>query len=224
MYEIGPVKILPDERDLPELSSVVERIRMARGIGRAVAIHCVTVAELALALAAFEEAGPREGDRIEHGGIIPPAMFAPIRALGLIIVTQPHFIYDHGDRYRHTVDADELPDLYRLASLRGAGIKIAAGSDAPYGDINPWSAIQAASDRLTRTGEILGAGEQITISAALGLFLGTAHAPTNQRTIVVGSAADLCLLELPLAAALAAPRSVKVAATIARGKLIHIAA
>src|SRR5262249_10928151 len=80
---IGPIKILPDERDLPELDDVVAKMRLARSLDRSVAVHCVTAAELVLALAAFEAVATQDGDRLEHGGIIPDALFETIRTLGL---------------------------------------------------------------------------------------------------------------------------------------------
>lgn len=224
-YQIGPVKILPDERDLPELGDMIERMRAARRLGRAIAVHCVTAAELALTLAAFEAIGARQGDRLEHGGSIPSALIGAIAALGLTIVTQPGFIHERGDRYLRDIDADELPDLYRLASLRAAGVALAAGSDAPYGGIDPWRAIQCASDRVTGDGAILGGDERIAARAALGLYLGAADDPAGaERRVALGETADLCLLKAPLAEALAAPAAAEVAATIRAGEIIYRAA
>jgi predicted amidohydrolase YtcJ len=224
-YEIGPLKILPDERDLPELEEVVARMRMARVLDRQIAVHCVTSAELALTLAAFETVRARPGDRIEHGGVIPQAMIETLRALELSVVTQPHFIYERGDRYRRTIDESEWPDLYRLGSLRAAGAKAAAGSDGPYGGIDPWLAIATAVRRETRAGAELGVAERIGARAALGLYLGDFHTPGGQeRRIAAGAQADLCVLNLPLAEALADPRRVSVRAAIARGALIYMSA
>jgi predicted amidohydrolase YtcJ len=223
-YKIGPVKILPDERDLPELEAVVAHMRSARVLGRAIAVHCVTAAELALTLAAFEAIGAREGDRIEHGGVIPEAMIETIRALGLIVVTQPHFILERGDRYRRTITESEWPDLYRLGSLRALGVKVAAGSDGPYGGLNPWRAIATAVARRTQSGEALGLRERVSGRTALGLYLGTFDAPgAAGRRIAIGESADLCVLNGPLADALAQPHDVNVRATIARGELIYSA-
>ncbi len=222
-YTIGPLKILPDERDLPELDAVVDKMRLARSLDRNIAVHCVTAAELVLALAAFETVGARRGDRLEHGGIVPQAMFDSLRGLGLTIVTQPNFIFDRGDRYTRTIEAHELPDLYRLGSLRAAGIKLAAGSDAPYGGFDPWSAIKAAATRATKSGIILGPGERIPARDALGLYLGPAHDPAGgERKIEIGAIADLCLLKTSLKDALAAPDAALAAATIARGELIYM--
>ena len=221
-YTIGAIKILPDERDLPELDSMIDTMRRARALNRAVAVHCVTTAELVLSLAAFEAVGARRGDRLEHGGLIPEALFENIHALDLTIVTQPNFIFDRGDRYRETVAPEDLPDLYRLGSLRQAGIALAAGSDAPYGGLNPWSAIDAAARRKTKSGRPLGVNERIDARDALGLYLGGFDDPGGaEREIRVGAPADLCLLASPLEYALAAPRDAHILATIARGEAIY---
>jgi hypothetical protein len=53
---------------------------------------------------------------------------------------------------------------------------------------------------------VLGGNEVVSAARALALFLGDADAPgAGVRRIVVGARADLCLLDRPLADALAAP-------------------
>src|SRR5262249_29502134 len=201
---------------------LVVKMRFARSLNRNIAVHCVTAAELVFALAGFEEVGAREGDRLEHGGNISQTLFEQIPAPCLTILTQPNFIFDRGDRYARTIERHDLPDLYRLGLLREANIRLGAGSDAPYGDINPWSAIRAATTRKTKTGIVLGESERIGGREALSLYLGPAHNPAGaERKIEIGAPADLCLLKTPFAEALADPSADCVAATIARGELIY---
>jgi predicted amidohydrolase YtcJ len=65
-YVLGPLKLHYDEAHLPDVSSIAARIRTARSQNRAVAAHCVGLAELLCFLAALDEAGgSRDGDRIE---------------------------------------------------------------------------------------------------------------------------------------------------------------
>lgn len=188
-YSIGPVKILLDDRDLLDFDEFCARIAQARLWGRAVAVHCVTGAELALMLAAFETAGSRPGDRIEHGGIIPVEAIPVIAALGLTVVTQSGFIAVRGDRYRAEVEPEELPDLYRAASLLKAGIPVWGSSDAPYSSWDPWAAMRAAITRRTAAGTVLGPEERLTPQQALSLYLGP--------EIAVDAPADLCLIRAP---------------------------
>jgi predicted amidohydrolase YtcJ len=218
---VGPVKVLLDEHDLPDLDELIARIAMARQWDRRVAIHCVTAVELAVSLAAFETAGAQSGDRIEHGGVIPDAAIGALKALSLTVVTQPGFVFDRGDRYLAEVPAEEQDALYRIASLLHAGVPVAASSDAPYSSHDPWLAMRAATARQTRLGHRLGAGEAVAPASALALWLGGFDDPGGPpRRVTVGAPADLCLLTEPLADALAEPDAERVAATLLGGELV----
>lgn len=187
-YTLGPVKLLFDERALPELDSIATRITAARNLGRAVAAHCVTEGELVTYLAALEQAGgARPGDRIEHGSMIAEGLIAEIARLQLTVVANPGFIAHRGDRYLEQIDATELPALQRMASLSAAGAALRAGSDAPYGPANPWTCIRAAMLRQTESGVVLGAGEALGEEAALALFAG-------EGRIEEGAVADCCVI------------------------------
>ncbi len=225
VFTIGPVKVLLDDAALIDLDDFTSRIDRARSWRRAVAVHCVTAAELALTLAAFDAAGASPGDRIEHGGVIPAEAIGRLKALGLAVVTQPAFIAERGDRYLAEVEAAEQPDLYRCASLVGAGVPVALSSDAPYGSPDPWTAIAAASTRRTAAGATLGLGERIDAADALARYLGAALDPGGSpRRVEVGAPADLCLLAGPLREALAAPSSDCVRATLIAGDVVFRAA
>ncbi len=215
---IGPVKILPDDHNLPTLDDMAAKIADARRWGRRVAVHCVTTGELALTLAAFEMAGSEPGDRVEHGGVIPEAAVPQLARLGLTVVTQSAFPFERGDRYLAEVDPEEIGDLYRCASLRRAGVPVAGSSDAPYAGTDPWAAMRAAVARRTATGQPIGPGEAIDPHAALGLYLGAPDDPGGApRRVEVGAPADLCLLHVPLGEALSLLSSDAVAATIVDG-------
>lgn len=187
-YALGPVKLLFDENDLPPIEVVIGRIAAARALGRNVAAHCVTLGELVFYLQALVEAGgSRNGDRIEHGGIIPESLIGDIAGAGLTVVTQPNFIHDRGDRYRVQMDAYALGDLYRLGSLMRGGVRVRGGSDAPYGDANPWIALRAATDRRTRGGDVIGASEAVGRAAALALY--------HNGPLELGGRADIILYD-----------------------------
>lgn len=169
--QVGPLKLHYGEDDWPEPAVVARRIETARAQGRAIAAHCTTTAELLLYLAALDHSGgARPGDRVEHGSMIPHSLVADIARAGLVVVTQPGFVHDRGDRYLDEIPDHEMPDLYRLGSLLAGGVAVAAGSDAPYGDPNPWIGILAAQQRLTRTGRPLGPDEAISREAAVALY------------------------------------------------------
>ncbi len=194
-FAVGPVKVLLDDHALIDLDDFTARIASARRQGRRVAVHCVTAGELALTLAAFEAAGARPGDRIEHGGVIPAAAIGQIRRLGLTVVTQPAFVAERGDRYLAEVEPAEQADLYRCASLKAAGVPVAGSSDAPYASPDPWAAMAAAIHRRTAAGVTLGGPERIDAAEALALYVGPADDPGGPpRRVETGAPADLCLL------------------------------
>jgi predicted amidohydrolase YtcJ len=221
-FAVGAVKVLLDDHALPEFDEVVDRIARARAWGRKVAVHCVTAAELALSLAAFGAAGTEPGDRIEHGGVIGASAIGELKALGLTVVTQPAFVRERGDRYLRDVEADDQPDLYRCASLRAAGVPVAASSDAPYASFDPWLGMAAAADRRTAGGQVVAGGEAVTTAEALGLYLGAPGDPGGPaRRVEPGAAADLVLLDGPLPELLAEPSAERVRLTLIDGQVVH---
>lgn len=194
---LGPVKIMLDDDTLPTLDELTDQVRRAHAVNRPVAVHCVTRVQLILTLTALDEAGRHSGDRIEHGAIIGADTFPALR--GLTIVTQPHFIAERGEQYAADMDAADLPDLWRLRSLLEAGLKVAAGSDAPFGGADPWKIAAAASTqpRFART------DRPVSPVTALSLFFGRPQAPATPRQIAPGRPADLVLLRVPPATAVA---------------------
>lgn len=197
--QVGPLKIYLRESALPALDDVARRIAGAHARGRNVAVHCVTRVELAVAIAAIEDAGARPGDRIEHAGVTDAYGLERLAALGLTVVTQPHFIAERGEQYLAQVEAEDIPLLYRAGAFRRCGVRLAAGSDAPYGCADPWYAMRAAVSRRTGNGVLIGVDEALSPAEALALYAGDPLAPGGPLCALgVGEAADLCLLDVPL--------------------------
>jgi predicted amidohydrolase YtcJ len=217
--QVGPVKVLLDDDDLPEFDDLIQTIADAHLAGRAVAIHCVTELQTVYALSAIKGAGPNGGDRIEHGSIMPVELDALARACEVTVVTQPHFIEERGDEYLRDVPEPLRDVLYRARTLLEAGIPLAGGTDAPFGSSDPWVAIAAATRRSTRSGAVIGPLERLTPTRAIDLFTGDARQPGNRRRIEVGSRADLCLFSLNTEAALESLSSENVRATIIAGRV-----
>lgn len=200
--ERGARKLMLAESELPPFEDLVERIERAHAWGRAVAIHCVTRTELVFAVEAASEAGVQPGDRIEHAAVTPPELLERLAALPLSVVTQPNFVCERGDAYLAEVEPRDRAWLYRLEGLRRAGLAVGGGTDAPFGDSDPWRAIRAAVERRTASGRVLGPDEALEPEAALALFTTAATAPGGPaRRLEPGAAADLCLLDRPWGAA-----------------------
>ncbi|WP_322754045.1 amidohydrolase family protein [Frankia sp. Cas3] len=223
---LGPVKIVIDDGKPVEFDELVALVRRARAAGRAVAVHCVTRAALVLTLAVLQAAddepgAAHPGDRIEHGAVIPPDLLDQLVGRGLTVVTQPHFIAERGEQYLREVDGEDLPWLYRCAGLRRAGVAVAAGTDAPFGDLDPWSSMRAAVARRTAAGSPIGPDEAVDAATALALYLGDADRPGGpSRRIVPGAPADLCLLAAPGRIALRTLSADLVTLTIAAGHVV----
>ncbi len=216
----GARKLLLDDDRLPDFDAVVESIRRAHAAGRVAAIHCVTRVSLVFASEALARAGPRPGDRLEHVSVAPPELAARVAALGLTVVTQPNFVRERGDAYAVDVEPGDQPWLYRGRGWLDLGVPLAAGTDAPFGAPDPWRAMQAAVDRRSAGGRVLGAAEALSPEAALALFAGPGDAPgTAPRRLAPGAVADLCLLDRPWGDARRALADVAVAATWCEGAL-----
>jgi len=221
---VGETKIHLHESGLPPFDAVCAIIRNSHRKGRGVALHCVTEAELVFAVAALRDAEPDRHesphDRIEHASVAPPALLEQLRALEVTVVTQPNFVYERGDAYIDEIPAEQCEWLYRCQGVLDAGIRLAAGSDAPFGAADPWRAMRAAVTRTTRTGRVLGSAEAVSPERALGLFLGPLEVPAASREVVVGAVADLCLLDRPWSEARQRLDASDVRATLRAGELI----
>ncbi|MBL0123045.1 MAG: amidohydrolase family protein [Betaproteobacteria bacterium] len=218
---IGARKIHLREATLPDFDIICAEIDTAHAAGRAVAIHCVTRVELVFALTALAEAGHHRDDRIEHASVAPPDVLPLLAAAGVTVVTQPNFVYERGDDYISEVGEADRPWLYRCQGVLDAGIALAAGTDAPFGDADPWRAMHAAVTRRTRSGAQIGSSEALSPNRALALFLTDAQDPGGPpRRISPNSRADLCLLDRPWRNAQLDLSAVRVKATFKAGRMI----
>lgn len=220
-WTLGPAKLHLHESALPDFTAATDFIAAAHGRDRAVAVHCVSEVELVFALAAFEAAGPRRGDRIEHASVASDELIGRVAELGLQVVVQPHFIAERGDDYLRDVEPRHHQELYRLRGFVDAGVTLAAGSDAPFGLPDPWAAMAAAVSRQTGSGVTIGAREALSPVEAATLYLADPVDLTRQRRIVPEIPADLCLLDRSWDAASLGLSADMVKATWISGKLVH---
>ena len=85
---------------------------------------------------------------------------------------------------------------HRCQGFLKAGVRLAGGTDAPFGNPDPWRAMRAAIDRRTAGGSLLGREEALSPEQALALFMSPLDSPGGApRTIRPGEPADLCLLD-----------------------------
>jgi len=218
---LGPAKLHLHEAAFPDLDEAISFVRRAHDQTRGVSVHCTTEAELVFALAVVEAAGAARGDRIEHAGIAPDVLIAEMARMQLWAVSQPHFIVERGDVYLQDVDPRDVPALFRLRSFLDAGVPLAGGSDAPYGDGDPWASMRAAVSRKTRNGAVIEQQEALTAKEAVRLYLADPLDLTRQRAVAPDSTADLCLLGRPWATARNRLSAEDVRLTMIDGEIVH---
>ena len=218
---IVATKIVLADHELPPFPDIEAWFADSHALGRPVAVHAVTAEALALAIVAWGAVGVLDGDRVEHAAVTPASAIGELARLRVRVVTQPGFVVTRGDSYVDDVPVAEQTDLWRCASLVAAGIRTAAGSDAPHGPLDPWRGIAAAIDRTTPSGRILGHDERLSPEPALRLWLSGLHDPGGvPRPIDVGAVADLCVLDRPLASVLETPAIDSVVATVVGGAIV----
>jgi predicted amidohydrolase YtcJ len=219
----GAYKIVLDDESLPDLDALADVVRAAHDRGVPVAVHCVTRVQTVLTAAAIETVGPHPGDRIEHGSVVPADLVPTLARLGVAVVTQPGFIADRGDRYLAHLEPHDVADLYRARSLVDGGVTVAAGSDAPFGPIDPWTAIRAARTRSAPSGVVVGLQESVSTATALGWYLADPQDLGRVRSLHLGAAADLVVLFGSIDAVLRDPDRSAVRATVVGGVVVHSA-
>ncbi len=136
--------------------------------------------------------------RIEHCSVCPPSLAKRLAALGIMVVTQPSFIYYNGDRYLESVPNKQSRYLYPLATLFKNGVQVAGGSDCPIAPINPLIGIYSAISRKTESGSIVIPEEKVSPLEAVRMYTLYAARSSFEETIkgsiTPGKMADLVVL------------------------------
>ena len=185
---------------MEELAGIVE---MAARSGFPVAVHAVEWEAVEAAVEAVRRLGQESTSnlrhRIEHCSECPPWLVERVAACGITVVTQPGFIYHHGDRYLAEVDDPRQSWLYAIGSLSARGVRVGAGSDAPVAPLNPMEGIYAAVTRRSSSGAALLLSEAVDAHTALRMHtLDSAYAGAQDHvrgSIATGKRADLALLD-----------------------------
>ncbi|WP_427869851.1 amidohydrolase [Leucobacter luti] len=206
-----------------------ERVLGTYRAGWPLALHAIGDAAIDLALDLISEAQERYGSRpapcrIEHFGIARPDQVERAAKLGIAVTPQAGFIGPIGDQMAVLVGPEREDWLYRGRSVVDAGIILAGSSDLPVADNNLRRGMQAAVDRRTDSGAVLGAAEAITPEEALRTHTEWAARATGQiadkGTLERGKLADFAVFS---ASPLTAPRiaDLDVVATVLGGELSY---
>jgi predicted amidohydrolase YtcJ len=166
--------------------------------------HAQSPAAIAIVLDAVEAAQhdmPRPDTRhaIEHSGLATDDQIARMARAGMIPVSQPQHHLAFGDGVARTVGTELAQRLNPIGHYAQAGIPIVLSSDAPVALPRPLEAVQAAVERRTVGGAILGEPDlRIDVLTALrGYTLGgayRAHQEDRLGSLEPGKLADLAIL------------------------------
>ena len=210
-----------------ELNQMLENIHKS---GAQAAIHAIEANAIEAAVAAIAQACRKSSrrdhrHRIEHCSVCPPSLSRRLATLGVVVVTQPAFLYYHGDRYLKTVAERQRPHLYPLGTLLANGVRIAAGSDCPIVGPNPLIGMYAAVCRRSEAENILSARERLNPLDALRMFTQWAayagFEESRKGSLAPGKLADLAVLDAdPTRLPAAAVKDIKVEMTILDGNIV----
>lgn len=142
-----------------------------------------------------------------------------------VVVSQPPFVYYHGERYLADVPEETQPWLYPFRSLLDAGIVVAGSSDSPVVPLNPMHGIYAAVTRRAESGQTLSPEEKISIRQALDMYTRNGAFASFEENIkgslAPGMLADIVMLSSnPLKAAEEDLKDISVEMTLVGGKIV----
>jgi len=203
---LGAVKVMLSEATgqlQPPQAELKQQALDCHHAGFQLAFHAIEESTVTAAISALEYVdshltiGGRR-HRIEHCAECPPYLLERLSKLGIIVVTQPPFIYYSGERYLATVAASQLPWLYRIKSPLDSGLIVAGSSDSPVVPNNPLVGMYAAVTRKAESGQELLPEEGVSPSQALAMYTINAACASFEEgikgSITPGKLADIVVL------------------------------
>jgi len=184
--------------------SLKERMEIAHLSGFQISVHAIGDKTLEMILDIYENILSRypkknHRHRIEHVSVMRPDLLSRMSSLGLIAVVQPGFIYYLGDSWVSNLGPVRAENTVAVKAMIDKGIMVAASSDRPVTDGNPWRIIWTAVNRKTLNGKDFNSKECISVEQALKLYTingAYAHfAEDRLGSITPGKYADLIVLD-----------------------------
>jgi predicted amidohydrolase YtcJ len=195
-FKIGPAKLMidgsssgPTAATLKEYASdpgnygilsmkpedVDEFVLRAHKAGFQVTSHAVGDRAVTVIVDAIEKAMkafPRENcrHRIEHCAMINDELLERIKALGIVPILNPIFLYEFGDGYMVNYGKERAYRMFAAKSFLDKGVLAAGSSDCPITFSNPILNMHLACNRTTQTGQVLNKKECIGVMDALRMF------------------------------------------------------
>ncbi len=206
------------------LEELKTMIRKADDAGFQISVHAIGDSAVDQTLRAFRDAlGERvvrkHRHRIEHVSVLSSTLIKRLKASGLLICIQPHFLVTDFWVERR-LGPQRARWTYAFKSLLRSGMLVAASSDAPVEPLSPLLGIWAAVARQSFP------EERITVEEALRAYtLNAAYLSFEEEvkgSIEVGKFADFTVLsQNPLKVKPEKIKDIKVVMTIVDGKIVY---
>jgi predicted amidohydrolase YtcJ len=199
-----------------------------------ICVHAIGDVALDMILEAYEKAQhayPRTDHRhrVEHMGnwMMDPTRTARAKALGILPVANPPFLYFLGDPLVEMLERRVTEQGFQFRSLWDAGFPLAFGSDAPgYFAVDPLRDLGTAVAHETLSGAKVNGREALTLAEALrSQTINAAYHGFRERelgSLEMGKLADLAVLgDDPRTFAPERFHQLPIHLTVAGGKVVY---
>ncbi len=181
-----------------------EAFDRARSLGLSPAVHALGDRGLDQALQCLEPPVDHplaRPERVEHAGLVPPALLPKVDRVRPVLVVQPVFVWSDG-WLTGRLGNDRARWAYPFRTLLEHGHILAGSSDAPFDAFDPWLGLRAAIHRVGPNGRSANPEreEELTAEMAVSLYTrGGAQALGEPEIgeLEPGRRADLVRLHAP---------------------------
>ncbi len=198
---IGPTKfIFPEEISMNEIETILKNhMTISKND---LAFHAISSDMIFKILhTLFEKLNKFLGSRLirlEHATEFFPNTFKAYNDKKLHLIFNPNFIYDHGDFYIQNQDDFDIDSIFNLNDSYKYKFNIGAGTDSPFGSIDPINIINSSINRTTKNKNIIGNKNKVDLFEIIkAITYGNAKALKKQNkigTLKVGKNADIIVL------------------------------
>lgn len=162
-----------------DVESIRDHVVGCTRAGLQAGFHCIGDRSTSTVLDGFRQAAKIVGQdamvmarhRLEHVEMLDLEGIATLAALGIVASVQPAFDAFWGGTdglYAQRLGADRARTMNPFATLAGAGVTLAFGSDSPVTPVDPWAGVRAAAYHRTPS-------ERLTVRAAFNAHTRGGH-------------------------------------------------
>jgi predicted amidohydrolase YtcJ len=229
-----PYANAPDETgilcmEIDELTDTVEKIHRS---GLQSSIHAIGDRAIDVVLDSYEHVltkMPRQDHRhrIEHFTMADPQRIERAKRLGIIPVVASTEVPFYGDAFIKNLGSQRAEWCYPLRSMLDGGLPVALSTDRPFDPLgNPLFSAQAAVQRKTRSGHVIGKAQCIQVEEAFRMHTNYAAFAAFEEhvkgSIEVGKLGDLVVYPIdPFEVDIEELSQIPVAFTIVGGNVVY---